>query len=126
MLLAMPSARRQSPRQDIVVSLSQVATTPFNGRVMNLVEKVTAYQMGTAAMEAAQQAARSADPKVKNAATLRLREAATRLIDMGEQGMANTIIHQANSLERSGMVDTNATKRFRYETRHLAQGAAGR
>jgi Ca-activated chloride channel family protein len=116
-------ARRQSPRQDILAVFSEVATTPLNGKVMNIVEKVTAYQMGSAAMEAAQQAARSADPRVKNAATLRLREAATRLIDMGETGMANTMLHQANSLERSGVVDANATKKFRYETRHLAQGA---
>ncbi|MBN1146998.1 MAG: VWA domain-containing protein [Anaerolineales bacterium] len=112
---------RQSVRQDIVAKLSSKVTAPLNERVMNIVEKVGVFKMGSTALEAAQNATRSANPADKGAATLRLRQAATRLLDMGEKYLADAMLEQAEALERSGNLDPDATKKLRYETRRLTQ-----
>ena len=88
---------------------------------MNIVEKVGAFKMGTHALETAQTAARSTKNQDKNAATVRLRQAATRLLDIGEEALAETMFHQAEMLERSGNLDPEAAKKLRYETRRLTQ-----
>ncbi|MBN2548154.1 MAG: VWA domain-containing protein [Anaerolineales bacterium] len=113
---------RPSQRQDVVVQMAGLATLPLNGRVMNIVEKVGAFKMGTQALAAAQDASKTADQGDKKAATVRLREAATRLLDMGEASMADAMLRQAETLERSGSVDPEAAKKLRYETRRLTQG----
>ncbi|MFC1878906.1 VWA domain-containing protein [Chloroflexota bacterium] len=115
------SMARPSQRQDIVLEMSDQATTPLNGRVMNIVERVGAFKMGTHALKTAQIAAHSAQGQDKKAATVRLRQAATRLLDMGEQLLAETMLRQAESLERSGDLDPDASKKLRYETRRLTQ-----
>jgi len=77
--------------------------------------------MGSQALETAQSASHSADPERKDMATLRLRQAATRLLDMGEKTLADTMFQQAQALELSGRLDSEATKKFRYETRRLTR-----
>ena len=77
--------------------------------------------MGSQALEAAQSAAKSTNPDEKGAATIRLRQAATRLLDLGEESLADTMLRQANDLENSGGIDPEATKKLRYETRRIAQ-----
>jgi Ca-activated chloride channel family protein len=112
---------RQNVRQDVVIQMARMSTARMDDRVMNIVERVGAYKMGQQAMEAAQAAAASADADGRGQATLRLRQAATRLLDMGEADLAKTMMLQAQALELSGNLDPEATKRFRYETRRLAQ-----
>ena len=51
----------------------------------------------------------------------RLRQAATRLLDMGENALADAMLRQADTLERSGSMDPDAAKKLRYETRRLTQ-----
>jgi Ca-activated chloride channel family protein len=114
-------APRQNTRMDIVVQMARLATARLDDRVMNIVEKVGAYKMGSQALETAQDASRSADPERKDMATLRLRQAATRLLDMGEKTLADTMLQQAQALELSGHLDAEATKKFRYETRRLTR-----
>ncbi len=106
------SAARPNQRQDIPIRMVEGLTVPLNGRVMNFVEKVGAFKMGTSAL----QAALGGDP---GAATLRLRQAATRLLDMGEEDLASAMLSQAQVLEQGGVADPNLTKRLRYETRRL-------
>ena len=106
-------AARLNQRQDILIHMVEGSTVPLNGRVMNFVEKVGAFKMGTSAL----QAALGGDP---GAATVRLRQAATRLLDMGEGELANAMLTQAQALEQGGVADPNLTKRLRYETRRLA------
>jgi Ca-activated chloride channel family protein len=77
--------------------------------------------MGTLALDAAQTASKSADPGEKGAATLRLRQAATRLLDLGEHDLADTMLQQADGLENSGSLDPQATKKLRYETRRMSR-----
>jgi Ca-activated chloride channel family protein len=112
---------RKSKRQEVNILLSSKATAPLNDRVMNIIEKVGAFKMGTKALEVAQNAAKTADQEGKNSATVRLRQAATRLLNMGEDSMANTMLQQAENMERSGKVDPEVTKRLRYETRRMTQ-----
>lgn len=112
---------RSNQRQDVQVRLSSMATAPLEGRVMNIIEKVGAFKMGTQALEAAEKASRSSSPADKTAATMRLRQAATRLLDMGEPTLADTMYRQAETLERNGSMDPDATKRLRYETRRMTQ-----
>jgi Ca-activated chloride channel family protein len=112
---------RQNSREEIVAQFSNKVTAPLNERVMNFVEKVGAFKMGTLALDAAQTASKSSDPSVKGAATLRLRQAATRLLDLGEHELADTMLQQADGLENSGSLDPEATKKLRYETRRMTQ-----
>jgi Ca-activated chloride channel family protein len=112
---------RSNLRQDVVVEAARMATTRLDERVMNMVERVGAFKMGAQAVEAAQTATSEADAQARSNATLRLRQAATRLLDMGEASLADTMLRQAQILEVSGRLDPEATKKFRYETRRLGQ-----
>lgn len=111
---------RQVLRQDIVIERSAAAGQP-DERVMNVVERVGAFKMGVQALELAQDAAQSADPAQKGQATARLRQAATRLLDMGEAALAQSMLRQADHLEHSGALDPQVSKKLRYETRRLTQ-----
>lgn len=112
---------RRILRQDIVIQTARMLTARLDERVMNIVEKVGAFKMGTLALEAAQHAAQTTDAGERGAATVRLRQAATRLLDMGEPSLASAMLQQADSLESKGSLDPEATKRLRYETRRLTQ-----
>lgn len=112
---------RQNQRQDVVIHVAEASSGTFDGRVMNIVEKVGVFKMGTQALEAAQNAAMTASREDRSNATVRLRQAATRLLDMGEPALAEAMLLQANMLEQHGNIDPDATKRLRYETRRLTQ-----
>jgi Mg-chelatase subunit ChlD len=101
-------------REDIDLQISENSTIEENKRVLNIVEKVGAYKFGTHALEEAMHSAN------KNTATIRLRQAATRLLDLGEHSLAGELSRQANSLEQAGQIDPNLTKKLRYETRRIA------
>lgn len=107
---------RANQRQDILIQVNspdQSIPGPSQ-RVLNLVEKVHAFQLGSQALD---DAARGD----LQAATLRLRQAATRLLDMGESLLANEMIRQAETLEQGGGLDPNITKKLRYQTRRLTR-----
>jgi len=89
--------------------------------VMNVVEKVGAYKMGTFALDHAQTAAITGDPQDKEAATMRLRQAATRLLDLGEIALASSMLKQADTLENSGSLDAEVTKKLRYDSRKISK-----
>lgn len=112
---------QHSPRLDVLLTVSSKATAPLDGRVMNLIEKVGAFKMGTQALKAAEQAGKNASEQEKQAATVRLRQAATRLLDMGEFALADSMMRQADALEQHGNTDPSATKRLRYETRRMTR-----
>lgn len=108
--------QRQNVRQDIVLEYtSDVSRTgQVKGRVMNFVERATAFKLQTRAL----QDAAAGD---MSSATKKLQAAATRLLDMGEVEMARAVQEQANALDQSSQLDANATKKLRYETRKLTQ-----
>jgi Ca-activated chloride channel family protein len=85
--------------------------TPY---VMNIVEKVTAHTLQTRALDEA---------AVGNVAgaTQKLRAAATRLLELGEDELARTAQEEAERLEQGEGLSARGTKKLRYETRKLTQ-----
>ena len=85
-----------------------------DAEVMNIVEKVTAFKLQTKALE---------DAKMGDVAgaSQKLRAAATRLLEMGEQDLAEAALAEAQNLEKSGQMSAYGTKKLRYETRKLTQ-----
>jgi Ca-activated chloride channel family protein len=114
-------AERHNLRQDVTVKIAEEAAGNQEERVMNIVEKVGAFKMGTYALDHAQSAALTGDTQDKDAATVRLRQAATRLLDLGEIGLADSMLKQADVLESSGNLDIEVTKKLRYETRKISK-----
>ncbi len=86
----------------------------YDVEVMNIVEKVTAFKLQTRALEEA---------KMGNiaGASQKLRAAATRLLEMGEEDLAQSALEEAENLEKSGQMSAHGTKKLRYETRKLTQ-----
>ena len=89
-------------------------TKQYEPEVMNIVEKVTAFKLQTRALEEA---------KLGNVAgaSQKLRAAATRLLEMGEEELAQSALEEAENLEKSGQMSARGTKKLRYETRKLTQ-----
>jgi Ca-activated chloride channel family protein len=91
-----------------------VQAKQYDAEVMNIVEKVTAFKLQTRALEEA---------KMGNVtgASQKLRAAATRLLEMGEEDLAQSALEEAENLEKSGQMSARGTKKLRYETRKLTQ-----
>ncbi|MGC9335945.1 MAG: vWA domain-containing protein [Anaerolineae bacterium] len=103
-------------KSDILLDFTADATLAkqYNPDVMNIVEKVTAFKLQTRALEEA---------KMGNiaGASQKLRAAATRLLEMGEEELAQSAMEEADNLDKSGQMSAHGTKKLRYETRKLTQ-----
>ena len=103
-------------KADIMLDFSAdaVQAKRYDAEVMNIVEKVTAFKLQTRALEEA---------KMGNVAgaSQKLRAAATRLLEMGEDELAQSALEEAENLEKSGQMSARGTKKLRYETRKLTQ-----
>jgi len=101
-------------RTDIVVEYTANVSRAKQrvAQVMDVVEALSAYKLqrgAQAALEAGDVAG----------ATRKLRAAATRLLDMGQEELAAETERQALALEKHGQADPRLTKKLRYETRKL-------
>ncbi|MGD8623713.1 MAG: VWA domain-containing protein [Anaerolineae bacterium] len=103
-------------KTDIILEFTADAAQAkeYDPEVMNIVEKVTAFKLQTRALEEA---------KMGNiaGASQKLRAAATRLLEMGENDLAESALEEAENLEQSGQMTSRGTKKLRYETRKLTQ-----
>jgi Ca-activated chloride channel family protein len=102
-------------KQDVLLAFSaDPAALAYDPRVMNLVEKVTAFKLQTRAL---------AEAEVGNVAgaTQKLRAAATRLLDLGELDLAEKTRQQAEQLEQGAALSAETQKELRYATRRLTQ-----
>ena len=103
-------------KTDIMLDFSAdaIQAKRYDAEVMNIVEKVTAFKLQTRALEEA---------KMGNVAgaSQKLRAAATRLLEMGEDELAQSALEEAENLEKSGQMSARGTKKLRYETRKLTQ-----
>jgi len=103
-------------KTDIMLDFSTdaVRAKQYDAEVMNIVEKVTAFKLQTRALEEA---------KMGNVAgaSQKLRAAATRLLEMGEDELAQSALEEADNLEQRGQMSSRGTKKLRYETRKLTQ-----
>jgi len=86
----------------------------LNPTVMNTVERVSAYVLQTRALD-------EAAAGNTTAATQKLRAAATRLLAVGETGLAEAFESEATQLEEHGQVSIEGAKELRYATRKLTQ-----
>lgn len=103
-------------KTDILLDVTSDASLAkqYDPEVMNIVEKVTAFKLQTRALEEA---------KLGNVAgaSQKLRAAATRLLEMGEDELAQSALEEADNLEKTGQMSSHGTKKLRYETRKLTQ-----
>ncbi len=103
-------------RSDVVVHYTSDAAqaAQIEPQVMHIVEALSAYKLQ-------QRASADLDSGDVESATRKLRAAATRLLDMGEDDLAAEMEEQASELEQRGQADPRRTKKLRYETRKLTQ-----
>jgi Ca-activated chloride channel family protein len=107
-------------KSDVILSFSadpeavSEAASDRDPYVLNIVEKVTAHKLQTRALDEA------AAGNIAGA-TQKLRAAATRLLSVGEEDLAETASDEATRLEQGGKLSSEGTKKLRYETRKLTQ-----
>ena len=89
-------------------------TEPVDPRMMNLIERLVAHKLQTQALDEA------ASGDIQRA-TVRLRAAATRLLDLGEEEMAQVALEQAQQMEQAGSLDPAAAQQMRYATKRLTE-----
>lgn len=106
----------QRERADIVVGMTadQALSYPNDPTIMNIVEKVTAFRLQTQALQ-------DVDAGNIQGATTKLRQAATRLLNMGEDSLATTMLSEADNLEKTQKMTDSGTKQMRYKTQKLTQ-----
>jgi Ca-activated chloride channel family protein len=85
-----------------------------NAEVMNLVEKVTAFKLQTRALT-------EAGAGNIAAATQQFQAAATVLLDLGEDDLADAVEREIASLKKTGAFTAAGTKKLEYGTRKLTQ-----
>ncbi len=103
----------QQADQDILLNfVAGLPSSAGNPRVMNIVEKATAFRLQTRALEEAE---------VGNieGASRNLRSAATRLLSLGEADLAQQAEQEAERLERKGQMSPGGTKKLTFATRKL-------
>ncbi|HTF99860.1 MAG TPA: VWA domain-containing protein, partial [Nitrospirota bacterium] len=104
----------QSAKSELVVDFTDdiAAATKVNAEVMNLVEKVSAFKLQTRALT-------EAEAGNIAAATQKLEAAATMLLNLGEQDLAETAEREILSLRKTGTLTALGTKKLEYGTRKL-------
>ena len=102
-------------KQDVLLEFtSDPNAATYDPRVMNLVEKVTAFKLQTRALS-------EAEAGNLTGATQKLRAAATRLLDLGELDLAQKAQAQADQFEQGQGMSAESQKELRYATRRLTQ-----
>ncbi len=109
-----PQANRldQHVRADVMLEFSATQAPKVDPRTMNLVERVTAFKLQTRALDEA------ALGNVAGA-TQKLRSAATRLLDLGELELANTMNRAAETMDSGGGPSAADQKQMKYATKRL-------
>jgi Ca-activated chloride channel family protein len=102
----------QHARTDVMLELSATAPAKVDPRIMNLVERVTAFKLQTRALD-------EAEAGNLAGATQKLRSAATRLLDLGELELAQTMNRAAETMETGSGPSAADQKQMRYATRRL-------
>ena len=106
----------ESVKADLFVMFTDQAATAakVNAEVMNLVEKVSAFKLQTRALT-------EAEAGNIAAATQKLQSAATVLLNLGEDEIAEAAEKEILSLKRTGAFTAAGTKKLEYGTRKLTQ-----
>ena len=82
--------------------------------LMAVVQRISAFKLQNQALEEAGRGNIAG-------ATKRLRRAGDRLIEMGQQDLGETMLDEAQRMEKDGQMSTEGTKKLRYGTRKLTR-----
>jgi Ca-activated chloride channel family protein len=107
-----PGRGQQREAVDLIVNFSQdpALSSQLNGHVMNIVEKVQAFKLQTQALDEAEMGNVSG-------ATQKLRQAVTILLSQGESDLAQQMQNEADKLEQSGEMSSEAKKTIKLTSR---------
>lgn len=102
----------QKEQADLMIEITSDAylAQQVNGRVMNIVEKVTAFRLQTQALDEA------AMGNIASA-TRKLRAAHTRLLEQGETDLAQTVLEEAQRLEQGQGLSNEGRKTMKLQSR---------
>ncbi len=109
-----PSANVFGEKQRADILMDFGVEGAVNPKVANIVEKLSAFKLQTRALQDAQ----AGDVA---GATQKLKQAATRLLAMGENDLAQQAMQETQNLEQQGQMSNAGTKRLHYGTRKLTQ-----
>lgn len=106
--------QEQKTQQDMMIQFTAnpAEAQAVNGRIMNIIEKVTAFKLQTQALDEA--ALGNMDR-----ATRKLQAAATRLLNLGEAEMAQEAQEAATQMAAGQPLSSKATKKLHAVTRKL-------
>jgi Ca-activated chloride channel family protein len=103
----------QRVRAEALLQITADAHAPqADPRIMNIVERVTAFKLQTRALD-------EATAGNTSGATQKLRSAATRLLDLGELELADTMNRAADAMETGSGPSAADQKELTYRTRRL-------
>jgi Ca-activated chloride channel homolog len=107
-------AKAQSVKTDLSIMFTDDAAkaAKVNAKVMNLVEKVSAFKLQTRALT-------EAEAGNIAGATQKLQAAATILLDLGENELAKAAQTEIMTLKKTGVLTAAGTKKLEYGTRKL-------
>jgi Ca-activated chloride channel family protein len=110
-------SKGRNVKTDLFVTFTKdaAAAAKVNAEVMNLVEKVSAFKLQTRALT-------EAEAGNIAAATQKLQSAATVLLNLGEDDLAEAAEREILSLKKTGAFTSAGTKKLEYGTRKLTQG----
>jgi Ca-activated chloride channel family protein len=108
------SGRSVTVDLNVAFAANAAAAANVNAEVMNLVEKVTAFKLQTRALT-------EAGAGNIAAATRQFQAAATVLLDLGEDELADAVEREIVSLKKTGTFTAAGTKKLEYGTRKLTQ-----
>jgi len=106
---------RSAPERQAADLLLQFTNDPslynqYNGRVMNIVEKVQAFKLQTQALS-------EAEAGNVGSATRKLRAAVTILLNQGDSELAQQMTQEADRLEKSGQISSEGKKTIKLTSR---------
>lgn len=108
-----PQANLSGQRAGLDVLLNYAhdpaAVSPPDGRIMNLVEKVSAFKLQTRALE-------DLEKGNVQSATQKLRGALTHLLNQGDTALAATVESELANLEKGRMMSPEGRKTIRFES----------
>jgi len=112
--------RNEISRHDLSIAFfaDAASAAKVNAEVMHLVEKVSAFKLQTRALTEAQAGNIAA-------ATQKLQAAATVLLNMGEDDLAQTAEREILGLKKTGAISAVGTKKLEYGTRKHTQTMTG-
>jgi len=103
---------QEKARSDLVLSFTYDPNLArqVNPKVMNIVERVTAFKLQTRALQ-------DAEKGNVRGATQKLRSAVTMLLNQGEADLAQTLQKEADKLQQQGQLSSEGKKTIKFKSR---------